>query len=153
MALARLDQGNSEAILGIAAARFERVPRHPGALRQVSLPYPTYVTFTRSRRPVHVGWEVLGFDDGKPVAMVEVAERDGELRWVNTTQGMLPFALTEAMREADRLYPDTTMAYGVVKAPQAGLSFLWLENGIFIPLRVPHVRNEMPDEPLDEAGV
>ena len=152
MAFASLDPDLKTHVVDIVKARLGRIPRRGGQL-QHSWPYPTYVVFTPSLTPEHVGWEVIAFDGDEPMAMVEIAEREGELRWVNSASGSLPRALAAAMHEAEQVDPDGTMDFGLIKAPQAGLFLLWLDNGLFIPLRTPHLRNQLPDGPLDEAGL
>ncbi len=152
MMLERLDEEQTQRVMEIAALRLQRVPRR-GGMRQITRPYPTYVLFSTDKSPEHAGWEVLAFDGEIPIASIEVAVRDGELRWVNTTSGILPSAIVEAAYEAESLGANASIDFGVVRAPEAGMSLLWLETGEFIPLRVPHLREELPTGALSQFGV
>jgi len=49
-------------------------------------------------------------------------------------------AVAKAMHRAEKFGATPDMQFAIVRVPQLGLSLLWLENGLCIPVLVPHVQ-------------
>jgi hypothetical protein len=144
------DEGLAIQCLEIVKAHVSDVPRL-GGTRQLSWPYPSYLMFSDSTEPEHVGWETMVFDDDLPVAVSQVAIREGELRWAGNSGLMLARATASAMHEAEKFGAAENTRFGVVRVPQIGLSMVWLENGACVPVRVPHLEKEVPEVMIQTA--
>jgi hypothetical protein len=133
------DKGTGIEVLEIARANTAHIPGH-GQQRQLTWPHATYVMFSNDDEPEHVGWETLVFDDEMAIASSEIALRDGRLEWVANCGELLARAVAKAMHRAEKFGATPDMQFAIVRVPQLGLSLLWLENGVCIPVLVPHVR-------------
>jgi len=138
------DQGTGIEVLEIARENTAHIPSQ-GQQRQLTWPHATYVLFSNGGEPEHVGWETLVFDDEMAIASSEIALRDGRLAWVANCGELMARAVAKAMYRAEKFGATPDMQYAIVRVPQIGLSLLWLENDVCIPVLVPHVRRIVPE--------